>query len=399
MTGADRGAAPSRAEIVGRARALVPALRARAGAAERARRVPAETADELRAAGLFRLIEPARFGGWERDYDLLVETIMTLAEGCASTAWVYAIAAGQHAIVANLPLEAQEELWGTSPDAVTCGSYAPQGRATAAPGGWRLDGRWSFVSGCDIAGWALIGTMLPQADGAAQPHFVLVPAADYAIEDDWHTVGLAATGSKTLRLDGAFVPGHRTISFARMTRLRAADDVPHPHPMYRLPMLAFVPSALGAVAIGAAKGAVDAFIATTRARTTRGGVGAGQAPIARFPSVQSRVATALAAVDAAREIVLRDNRAALATLREGHDLTTEQRIAIRRGQGFAVQLALQAVETVAAATGIAGIFDDHPVHRAWRDAVAASRHISVNWDAVSTMVGAAALGLDLPGNY
>jgi len=112
-----------------------------------------------------------------------------------------------------------------------------------------------------------------------------------------------------------------------------------------------------------------------------------------------RVAEALAAADAAAAIMLRDNRAALATLRGGADLSTAERIAIRRGQVFAVRLALQAVESVANATGIAGIFLDHPVHRAWRDAVAASRHISLNWDAVAAMVGQAALGLEPPSNY
>ena len=89
----------------------------------------------------------------------------------------------------------------------------------------------------------------------------------------------------------------------------------------------------------------------------------------------------------------------LATLRQGEDLSVAQRIAIRSSQTFAVRLAVQAVETVANASGIGGIFVNHPVHRAWRDAVAASRHISLNWDAVAAMVGQGALGLEPPPNY
>ncbi len=398
MEGDDINARPSRAEILERVRALVPHLRARAADAERARRLPDETARALRAAGLFRMVQPRRFGGWELDYDLLIETIMALAEACASTAWVYAIAAGQHMMVANFPLAAQEEVWGRTPDAITCGAYAPQGRAEAAPGGFRLDGTWSFVSGCDIADWALIGAALPYHAGP-QPCFVLVPAGAFAIEDNWHTVGLAATGSKNIVLNDVFVPAHRVLPFAHMMSPRGAAAVPHPNPMYRLPMLAFVPSALGAVALGAATGAVASFIQSTRARTTRGGVAAGKNAVAGFAAVQMRVGEALAAADAAATIVLRDNRAALATLRRGEDLSVAQRIAIRRGQIFAVRLAVQAIESVAGATGIAGIFHDHPVHRAWRDAVAVSRHISLNWDAVAAMVGQEALGLEPAPHY
>jgi resorcinol 4-hydroxylase (FADH2) len=396
MTGG--GASLTRAEIMERVQALVPRVRARAAEAERMRRVPDETARELREAGLFRMVQPRHFGGWEQDYDLLIETVMALAGACASTAWVYAIAAGQHMMVANFPLAAQEEVWGRSQDAITCGAYAPQGRAAPAPGGFRLDGRWSFVSGCDIADWALIGAALPK-EGGQHPCFVLVPAGAFAIEDDWHTVGLAATGSKSIVLRDVFVPEHRVMPFARMMTCRAAAAVPHGHPMYRLPMLAFVPSVLGAVAIGAASGAVADFIAATRVRSTRGSVSTGKTPVAGFAAVQMRVAEALASADAGAAIVLRDNRAALATLRRGEDLAVAQRIAIRRGQVFAVRLALEAVEQVANATGIGGIVADHPVHRAWRDAVAASRHISLNWDAVAAMVGQEALGLEPPPNY
>ncbi len=397
MTGA-AGDPPSRADILERVHAIVPDVRAQAAAAERARRVPDETAQALRAAGLFRMVQPRRFGGWEQDYDLLLETIMALGGACASTAWVYAIAAGQHVIVANFSLAAQEEVWGRTPDAITCGAYSPQGRAEAAPGGFRLDGSWAYISGCDIADWALIGVALPHASGHA-PHFALIPAADFTISDDWHTVGLAATGSKSIVLSDVFVPSHRVLPFAHMTALRAADAVPHPHPMYRLPMLTFVPAALGSVALGAAAGAVQDFIAAARERTTRGGVGTTRTPLAGFAAVQMRVAEALAATDAAAAIVLRDNRAALETLRRGEDLTAAQRLAIRRGHGYAVRLAVQAIETVAGATGIVGIFLEHPVHRAWRDAVAVSRHIGLNWDAISAMVGQAALGLDPPPNY
>jgi alkylation response protein AidB-like acyl-CoA dehydrogenase len=383
-----------REEILRRARTLGERFGARANAAERARRLPPETGRDLRASGLLRLAQPKSYGGLERDPDLLIEAIMEIAAGCASSAWVYGIAAGQQIIVANFPAAAQDDVWRDDPDAITCGAYLPQGEAAPAPGGFRLTGRWSFVSGCDIAQWALIGVTLPSA-----PAFALVPSRDWTALDDWETTGLAATGSKSIELQDAFVPSHRVLPAAAMTGLRGADAVPHAHPMYRLPMLSFVPFSLGAVALGAAKGAVAAFAAAARERSTRGGIGAGRSPLAGFAAIHMRIGEALAASDAAAALALQESRAMLASLRAGEELSRDRRIAVRRGQAFAVQLAVKAAEAIAPATGVAGLAVDHAVARACRDTVAVSRHIGLNWDAVSALAGRHALGLEVEGNF
>src|SRR5580692_10025089 len=100
---ASDGGQNERSELLERVRGLVPRIAARAAAGERLRRVPDETARELREAGLFRAVAPRRFGGFEQDYDVLLELIMELASACPSTAWVFAIAAGQQSLVANMP--------------------------------------------------------------------------------------------------------------------------------------------------------------------------------------------------------------------------------------------------------------------------------------------------------
>lgn len=394
-------AVPDRGRLLECARALVPVLRARAAAVERARRVPAEGVAELRAAGLFRVVQPRRFGGYELDFDLVVELVMELARGCASTAWVYGLGAAHQWLVACYPLETQHEVWDGNGDALACGSYAPAGTVSAAPGGYRLSGSWAFASGCDNMEWAALGAAMPVPGGDAppQPGFLLVPAADYVIEDNWHTAGLAGTGSKTLVLEDVFVPARRAVSFARMMACRAPDAVIHAHPMYRLPMLSGIASCLAATAVGAGKGALEQYVERTRAHVTRGAIAGSESRMAEFATVQLRVAEAMASLDAAETILLRDVRAAIERLRRGGELTVEDRIRSRRGQSFAVRLAIAAVEALNASTGGGGLFLDNPVQRAWRDANAVGRHISMNWDAVGTMVGQHALGLTPRGQY
>ncbi|VCU67976.1 Flavin-dependent monooxygenase, oxygenase subunit HsaA [Pigmentiphaga humi] len=382
--------------------ALAPMLKASARAVETARRVPASHVDAIRATGFFDLVKPAAYGGAERDFATLVEANLILARNCASTAWVCGLLAAHQWLVASFPAQAQQDVWGSNADALLCGSYAPAARAQAVPGGYRLSGKWSFASGCDNAHWAVCAAMIPAlADpGRLEPAFLLVPAADYRVDDTWDVVGLAGTGSKTLVLDEVFVPGHRILTFAQTTSGATPGAEHHRHePGYRIPMLAVIPSCLASVAVGAAQGALADYIAATSVRVTRGAVAGGQQKMAEFPTVQLRVAEAAAAVDAAQEILLRDLRRVAAAVARGQVLTEEARILSRRGQAYAVALALRAVEALNAATGGMGLDLNHPVQRAWRDVNAIARHISMNWDAVGTMSGQMLLGLTPRGQY
>jgi alkylation response protein AidB-like acyl-CoA dehydrogenase len=108
--------------------------------------------------------------------------------------------------VACFPKEAQEEFW-ADPGAIAAGSYAPVGKTVAADGGYRTSGVWSFASGCDNAQWYLLSTMVPPvgASEAAKPSFLLVPRENARIDDNWHTMGLAGTGSKNIIADDLFV--------------------------------------------------------------------------------------------------------------------------------------------------------------------------------------------------
>lgn len=393
---------PEHAELKSRVLALRPEIAARAHLTEKGCRVPAENIAALRAIGYFDIVKPARFGGFEHDFDVLVDLNIELAKSCASTAWVAGLLAAHQWLIASFPEQAQREVWGENPDAVACGSYAPATRAIKQEGGYRLSGRWSFASGCDNAQWALCAALLPSSADGTQlaPAFLLVPAADYAIDDTWNVVGLAGTGSKTLVLENAFVPAHRALSFAETTSGRTPGAALYAdNPAFSIPMLCNIPSCLASTAVGAAAGALDDYLERTSTRVTRGAVAGHNNRMAEFPTIQLRVAEAAASTDAARDLLLRDLRHRATTVRTGQDVTVEDRIVSRRGQAFAVSLSLRAVEALNASTGGAGLDLSNPVQRAWRDVNAVGRHISMNWDAVGTMYGQMALGLPPQGQY
>ncbi len=392
---------PSRETLIARARTLVPGIRARAAEAEAARRVPGETVEEMRALEIFKTLQPARYGGFAYDFSTMVEITVALAAGCASTAWCASLGIVHHWLLAQFPIEAQDEVCADDPGVLLSGSYAPVGTCEAVDGGWRVTGSWSYSSNVDNCGWALIGVFFPPEDGEGtpQPGFTLVPRRDFSLHDDWHMVGLAATGSKDVVCDDVFVPMHRRITFAEL----GSGDTPgyrfHREPIYRLPLMACLPTAISSPALGTLKGAIDDFVESVAGRRTRGAVVMGGDRMAEFPHVQSRLGQAQAHFNAGHALLLSDLRETEAMAGRGQTPDIARRIHNRLTQSFIVKLATEGIDAIYAATGGPGLHLAAPIQRAWRDIHAIGHHISFNWDAVSSMYGQMRLGLEPRGQY
>jgi resorcinol 4-hydroxylase (FADH2) len=394
-------AIPTPEELIGRARELVPEIRELAPETERNRNLLPQIVERLREAEILRTCRPAEFGGFEYDCGVALQIALTISAGCASTGWTVNGAVSNGYSLAHWPIEAQHELWDGGGDPFTFACFAPTGTAVPVEGGYRLSGRWSFASGCDISSWGKLGAMItPSGDAAPKDGaFFLLPAGDYQIVDTWFVCGLSGTGSKDIIVDDAFVPAHRVLKFADTRAGTAPGAQHHRNPIYRMPLLIVGASLLASTAIGAARGALEAYLDMTTGRKTRGALAGGNLRMAEFATVQLRVAEAASAVEAAELILLTDIRNATETLRAGGEITIADRIRARRNQAYVTRLAVQAVEALNASTGGFGLHLENPVQRAWRDANAVARHVSLNWDAVGTMYGQHAFGLEPRGQY
>ena len=396
-----RLAIPSADELVERARAMAPEIRALAEDTERTRNLSPHIVDKIREAELLRTCRPRMFGGFEYDGEVALKIALTISAACASTGWTVNGAVSNGYSLAHWPIEAQRELWEGDADPFTFACFAPTGTAIPVEGGYRLSGQWSFASGCDLAQWGKLGAMItpPGKEPPYEGAFFLLPEGDYEIVDNWFVCGLAGTGSKDIVVEDVFVPENRVLKFADTRAGSSPGARHHDNPIYRLPLLMVGASMLASTAIGAAKGALDAFIDSTTGRKTRGALAGGNLRMAEFATVQLRVAEAAASVEAAELILLSDMRNALQQLRAGQEITVADRIRTRRNQAYVTKLALQAAEALNAATGGWGLHLSNPVQRAWRDANAVARHVSLNWDAVGTMYGQHVFGLEPKGQY
>ena len=121
--------------------------------------------------------------------------------------------------------------------------------------------------------------------------------------------------------------------------------------------------------------------------------------MAEFATIQSRIAEATGAIEAARLLMLDGLQAALAAAVAGTQGDRNLRLGNRLKQTFAARLLVQAVDALFQAAGGQGIFLDRPIQRAWRDIHAGAMHVSLTWDAVSTLYGQYVLGLEPKGQY
>jgi alkylation response protein AidB-like acyl-CoA dehydrogenase len=389
------------ADLIARAQAISEMLREKGEAIERNRFVPHDIMKIIRDAGVVKVCQPAKFGGLEFSLSACYEVIKYLAQGCASTAWCTAIGATGNWVLASYSKEAQHDVWSKTHDSFTAGSIAPMTTARHVPGGVRFSGRWPFGSGVDHADWVKLGVMIPSESDASvvAPWFAMIPISDVSVDDDWHTYGLAGTGSKTIVCDDVFVPTHRLISFADTMNKSGSGLETHSNPMFRAPFLAVFPAMLAVVGVGAAQGAVKSFIDQVRVRETRGAVAGGKLRMASFGTIQLRIAEADAAASAADLVLSTSLQRVQDIVKAGRIMTKEERIVCRREQAYAVKLAAESAQLVNEALGGQGLSLHGHVQRCWRDATAVARHISMNWDTVGTMYGQMVLGLEPVGQY
>src|SRR5262249_29224856 len=389
---------PDVSDLLTRARAIGALARERAQQTEADRRVGDDMIARMRQADLLRFMQPRSYGGLEHGFDVFVQVIAAIAGGCGSTGWVYALLASHQWLIACFSKAAQDEVW-RERTALAAGTYAPVGQAVAVDGGYRLSGVGSFCSGGGNAQWQGLGGRIPQPVGARQPGFFLLRSTDCVIDDNWHTMGLAGTGSKNIVARDVFVPAHRTLAFVELADATAPGMRANPNPLYRQSFLAVLPIAIVSPVLGMAEGALADFLAMASVRTTRGAVARGTGRMAGLTTVQMRVAEASAGIDAARLLMFRDLAEAFETAARGDPISVDVRLRNRRDQAFCVRLLVDAIDALFLAAGGQGLFLNQPLQRARRDAHAAASHIHPHWDSTGSMYGQFMLGLEPKGQY
>ncbi len=365
------------AELLARARAQVPTLAERVPAATEARNIPDATIAEFRRAGILRVLQPRRFGGYQESVDVFLRIVEALTEGCASSAWVYGVLGELQWVIALLPERGQEDIWGNEPEAVAAGSLVPRASARRCQGGWRVTGRYSFASGCMHAQWIIIAARCEDAAGNEQPRYLAVPVDELEIVDDWYSLGMRGTGSRSLVLHDVFVPEHRTVSLRDILDGTPPGRLVHPdYPLLRAPRYYLVPFVLPAVAFALAQKALSLLPPSLHAR--------GMAP---SDILNLQLGEAAALIETANLIFATRRAESVACLDAGGPIDDANVLRNRRDVTLAFGLLKKGVERLAAINGARTVYDNDPLQSTLLDITAISTHIIVNEQAAMVPYG------------
>ncbi len=390
---------PEFTEILARIRKLAPEINARALSTEKAKRVSDETMDALRAADVFRVMQPKRFGGYEYGPAELAQIGFELGRACGSTGWCGTLAVCFGWMTAFFPLEAQQEVW-DNPDNLLAVSYTPTPKVEVVDGGIKLTGSWPWASGVDSATWLILAAAIPNKEGPPGLAWCLVPVRDVIVDhDSWNVSGLQGTGSKTVHVkEPLFIPRHRILPLGAVFSGKVPGIEVPDNGQARFAFPTFGPTALVSPIVGMAQGAIDAFTENARdaKRMARPGV---FEKVAESPLIQSLIGRTAAHVDAARTLMVTSLSEGQEIIRAGGTLEIELRVRIRRNHGFAARTSSDVVNEIFQKSGAAAADEKNRVQRFWRDANAAALHASLDWDTLSALYGTQQLGLQPQGVF
>ena len=388
---ADTQEQPSKAELIRRATDLLPTLRERAASAERERRVPRATIDDLHANGLWRILRPRRYGGYVTDTGTMFEVIAELGRGCGSTSWVYANLISHNWMLPYWPAEAVAAVWDEAPDALIGSALAfPNGRLERTAGGYLLSGHWPFASGVDASDWMMMGGMFRDGEAPPAALLALVRIEEITVHHDtWHVAGLSGTGSKDVSCENLFVPEHMIYDIRQAQTGFSPGTEKLEGDAYRMPLYAVFPLVVAMPMIGMARGAYDHFVEGLKTQVAR----YSGARIAEYPAVQLKLAEAGVQIDTAHLLCREVWTQAQALVAAGARPDLETRARWRRDGSHAARCAVQAVDIIHAVAGAAADRLDNPLQRHFRDIHAAIHQIQLVWDINAPEFARVAVGL------
>jgi alkylation response protein AidB-like acyl-CoA dehydrogenase len=354
---------------------LAPGITSCAAEIEASRRMPLDLLEALRSIGIFRIFVPESHGGLELDMPAALEIFGALSRIDGSVGWTATIGGGCDIFASLLPRDTYEQIYQNGPDVIIAGSAQPVGRAEAVAGGWRVNGRWPFASGCQHADWMFGlcimtegGKPLCGPAGEGGPPLVrgfFLPARDWQIEDTWHVAGLKGTGSHHITLRDKVVPAENFFDLA--------NGVPCvPGPLYQA-VLQLLPLMHSANAVGIAEGALDELVELANTGRQQLQAAVPMRDSETFQGELGRIAAELRAARAFLQVQAASHwRHALAgTLKDEALLTQVTQTAI-----WIANTCVRAADACFALAGSSALYETSPLQRRLRDLHVAAQHHS-----------------------
>jgi len=354
------------AELIGRARELIPLLDRAGERIERERRIPADVLDALHDARLFRLLLPRSRDGVEVEPATLFQVLEQIAQGDASVGWCISQGSGASTGAAYLKPEIAHAVFGDKRAVIATGPNNTTAKALVCDGGYRVTGEWGFASGSNHSAWLYGHSTICEPDGkprlgpSGKPlelRTMVFPQSDAVMADDWNVMGLKGTGSVSYSVKDLFVP--EDFSFLRESDAERREA----GPLYKFSMFNLFGVGFSGVALGIARRMLDDFIKLALTKKPYGAT----TLLCDNNQIQSQVGLSEIRLQAARTFVLETYRQHYQAVSQGLRFTQEMRVTNRTVTCYAIQQAREVGFFVHHAAGATSIYEGNPFERRFRD--------------------------------
>ncbi len=352
------------------ARSLRPIILEAREEIEASRRISASLAEAMTAENLFQLFVTSDVGGPEVEPLEAYRAYEELARSDASVAWVAWNNCLPSVLSRYLDNDTRTEIFGER-GTIYANSTRPSGQAVVADGGFRLSGRWSLVSGCELADWIALTAVVHEgskprktASGRSEARMLFIPKGSYEILDTWYTGGLRGTGSHDVVVHDVFVPNRRICSILEPPQLDGQ--------LHRFPFLALLAPGCASICLGLGLAAIEAFVelAADRPQVEPG------ASMRERSTTHRTLAEAEADLRAAR-LLLHDAVERVWESCANGEPTPEERGQLLVAGYHAARVTRDLIGSLYTAAGTSALYVDCSLERCHRDIWAVAQHMIV----------------------
>lgn len=373
---------------------LAPLISKNSADSEKNRRVSEETIKALKDAGVFKLMQPKRYGGYEGSIRDHLDVTSLIAESCGGAGWVTALVNVCSFFSGLFCERAQEDVYGPNPDALLAGVFSPSADTERVEGGLRVSGKWYASSGSLHADWALCGVLEHDDKGnVAGQYMALFPMEQAEIEDTWFTCGMRASGSNCIVAKDIVVPDHRLLDMSKVLVGEPATEFKD-ELSYRKPFMSVAGIVLVGAQLGLARAALKIVKEGAHKRAITYTTFQKQSDSAVFKALLGEAA---AKIDTAHAIAY----AAADMIDQAGDrcelLDFQTRAKLRTFSSVVVENVTEALSILINNYGAGAFAEFCPLQRIWRDSNAAARHSMVLPQVSYEVYGESLLGAENSG--
>lgn len=374
------------------ARSLEPLIRENANQAEASRRLPQTVATAFAKQGLYRLGAPKELHGADADPATQIEVIEAISYADGSAGWNLMIGIevfGQLAplLGPNLPLI-------DDPAIVMCGATSAMGKAQHEREGYRVNGRWQFVSGCHNA--SIFTGLVRQYRGDERlerpPSLIVAQMDEFSILDTWNVSGMKGSGSHDVSIADHWFPKERLV-------VPSDVIIEGRTPLQRIPLGVKLAYNKIGVCLGIARAGLEAFTELASKKTPR----FGSIKLRDRSFAQVAIAEAEIQVRGARALVFELVEELWEIVNKSEHIEDKWRAIFQIACSCAARSCVEAIDRIAEAAGTTPNFLGEPLERIVRDVRVVKQHVTVSpqhiEDGGRMLLGLPAQGMMLSPKY